>query len=145
VEEYEIQKEQVTKAMRALNDVSLGAIPGGGLAYLNCIPAVEAAVAACLDREEAEGIRLVANALSAPFRQIVGNYGGIHPPLALAEVQRPGASSSSTAYGFDALRGDYGDLATRGILDSTRIMLAALDAAMSVATMAITTEIVVSL
>ncbi len=137
--ERDAKKEQVQKALRALEELhEAGAVPGGGVAYLQCIPAVLAASRACTSSDEAAGIALVATALEAPFTQIVRNYGKIYPPLALEEVHRLGPG-----YGFDGLRGEYACMVERGILDSARVAQAALEAAGSLAVMAITTDSIV--
>ncbi|GCE13782.1 TCP-1/cpn60 chaperonin family protein [Tengunoibacter tsumagoiensis] len=134
--ESEDQKERVRNALRVIEDVrEHGVVAGGGVAYLSCIKAIEQAALACSQPDEAAGIALVAKALSAPFLQIVQNFGRVYPPLALDEVQRLGAG-----YGFDARTGQYVSMLEAGIFDSAYVVRAALEAASSVATMALTTE-----
>lgn len=138
-QEFEIKKEQVTKALRVLEAAyDGGLVPGGGTAFLACLPALEAARAACRHEDEIYGVSLVEAALEAPFLQIVRNYGEIHPPLALDAVRRAGSG-----YGFDALHGDYAPLAERHILDCLKVTQGALEAATSLAAMLITTDTIV--
>ncbi len=139
--EREIRKELVNKALRSIESAHAdGVVGGGGVAYLECIPLLEAEQQNCLDRDEAAGISMVAKALEAPFLQIISNHGGIYPPLALAEVQRLGKG-----YGFDALQGDYTCMLERGVIDSVKVARGALEAAASLAAMAVTTDTIITL
>jgi chaperonin GroEL len=106
--------------------VEEGIVPGGGLALLRTIPAVEA------DAEKAEGdertgILILRRALEAPVRQIAENSavdGGV-----VADRMRNGTGS----WGFDAARGEYLDLMAAGIIDPTKVVRVALENAVSVA------------
>jgi ABC-type sugar transport system ATPase subunit/photosystem II stability/assembly factor-like uncharacterized protein len=122
----EIRKEQLARALRVLEAAyDGGLVPGGGVALLNCLPALE-----CLrsrsQADEAQGVALAAAALQAPFVQIVRNHGALYPPLVLDEVRRLGRD-----YGLDALRGDYASMWERGILDCRTVLQGALQAATS--------------
>jgi chaperonin GroEL len=135
----DIKKELVKKALCVLAAaLEEGLVPGGGVAYLNCRPAVLAARARCADADEAAGVGLVAAALDAPFAQIVSNHGGVYPPLARAEIERLGPG-----FGFDTLCGRYVSMADIGVLDSLSVTRGALRLAASTAVMASTTELVV--
>ncbi|MBX5449332.1 TCP-1/cpn60 chaperonin family protein [Thermogemmatispora sp.] len=137
--ELELRKEQAEKALRVLEAAYEGGlVPGGGVALLNCLPALEEARAACCHDDERCGVELLRVALQEPLLQIVRNYGGVHPPLVLEEVRRRGAD-----YGFDALRGEVVSMWERGILDCCSIVRGALRAAVSLATMLLTTDAVV--
>ncbi len=138
-QELEIKKEQVRKALRVLEAAyDGGLVPGGGTAFLACVPALRAARAACQRQDETYGVSLVEAALQAPFLQIVRNHGAVHPPLALDMVQRLGSG-----YGFDALLGDYANMNERHILDCLSVARGALEAAASVATMLMTADTIV--
>ncbi|GER84273.1 60 kDa chaperonin [Thermogemmatispora aurantia] len=137
--EMELRKEQAEKALRVLEAAYEGGlVPGGGVALLNCLPALQAMRASCADADERQGVALLEAALQEPFLQIVRNYGAMHPPLVLEEVRRRGAD-----YGFDALRGEVASMWERGILDCCSIVRGALRAAVSLATMLVTTDAVV--
>ena len=137
--ELETKKEQVSKALRVLElAYDGGLVPGGGVAFLACLPALESARAACRHEDETYGVAILAAALQAPFLQIVSNHGEVHPPLALDTVQRLGQG-----YGFDVLRGDYARMDERHILDCLRVTCGVLGAATSLATMLITTDTLV--
>ncbi len=138
-QERDLKKEQVKKALRVLESAyDGGLVPGGGVAFLGCIPALCEARAVCQHEDEIYGVALVEAALKAPFLQIVRNHGKVHPPLALDAVQHLGSG-----YGFDVLRGDYVCMAERGILDSLSVMCGILNAATSLATMIMTTNTIV--
>ncbi len=138
-QEREIKKEQVKKTLRVLETAyDGGLIPGGGVAFLACLPALREARAACQHEDETYGVALVEAALKAPFLQIVRNHGNVHPPLALDAVQRLGPG-----YGFDVLHGDYACMTERRILDSLNVMCGVLNAATSLTTMIMTTSTIV--
>jgi chaperonin GroEL len=137
--EQELKKEQVKKALRVLEAAYAGGlVPGGGVAFLGCMPALCEAREACQHEDELYGVALVEAALKAPFLQIVRNHGKVHPPLALDAVQHLGPG-----YGFDVLRGDYACMAERRILDSLSVLCGVLSAATSLATMIMTTNTIV--
>jgi len=103
-----------------------GVVPGGGLALLRAIEAVEREEAKCAD-DEATGLRILRHALEAPARQIAANSdadGGV-----VVDRLRNG----SGAFGFDAARGAYVDLVEAGIIDPTKVVRLALENAVSVA------------
>lgn len=132
-------KERAKKAARVLAQaLDEGLVPGGGAAYLEAARSLDKARQACQHEDELYGVELVANALAAPFLQIVRNHGRIHPPSALADVRSRGAG-----WGYDAVTGDYAHMADIGVMDSLSINRAALDTAASTAIMAMTTDVVV--
>ena len=138
-QEREQKKERTQKALlvleRAIED---GVVSGGGVAYLNCIPAVATGQQACQSQDEAAGMSILIKGLEAPFKQIVYNHGEIHPPIALAKVRELGAT-----YGFDITTGTYVDMFENGIVDSVNTLRNVLNAAASLAAMVITTEAIV--
>ena len=78
----EAMRQKATKALRALPlALQQGVVPGGGVAYLDCIPAVKAVAA---QGEEAWGVDILARALEEPFRRIVTNAGIDSPAAVLA-------------------------------------------------------------
>ncbi|MBC8160573.1 MAG: hypothetical protein H7Z42_05065, partial [Roseiflexaceae bacterium] len=137
--ERDLKKEQATKALQVLEAALIeGVVPGGGVAYLACIPVVRQLQQQEPNDQIAQGMALVAEALAAPFLQIVRNHGGMHPPIALAEVQQRGPG-----HGFDAIVGDYADMRASGVVDCLRIARSALESAASAAAMVLTTGVVV--
>jgi chaperonin GroEL len=103
-----------------------GVVPGGGLALLRAISVLEEEAEGA-EGDERTGILIVKRALEVPARQIAENSaadGGV-------AVDR--MRSGSGSFGFDAARGEYGDLLEAGIIDATKVVRVALENAVSVA------------
>ncbi|MEP7293294.1 MAG: TCP-1/cpn60 chaperonin family protein, partial [Chloroflexota bacterium] len=138
-QERDARKEVAQKAVRMLElAMASGVLPGGGAAYLDCLPAVLACRERCADEDERWGVEVVAEALKAPFLQIVKNHGGMHPPVALEQAQQAGRGQ-----GFDSRSGQIAPMIEAGIVDSLPVLRAALAAAVSAAGTAITTDVIV--
>jgi chaperonin GroEL len=132
----EAMRQKAAKALRALPlALQEGVVPGGGVAYLDCIPAVKAVAA---QGEAAWGFDILAQALEAPFRRIVANAGVDSPAAVLAEARRQGAGT-----GYDALQGRIVNMAEAGILDAAGVLRLALMTAVSGAAMALSTDTIV--
>lgn len=113
--------------------IAEGIVPGGGLALLRAIEAVEAEAGRC-DGDERTGVLVLRRALEAPTRQIAQNSavdGGV-----VVERMRAGKGN----FGFDAARGEYVDLVEAGIIDPTKVVRVALENAVSVASVLLLTE-----
>ena len=113
--------------------IAEGIVPGGGLALLRTIDAVEREAAAA-EGDERTGLLILKRALEAPARQIAENSaadGGV-----VVNKMREGTGS----YGFDAARGVYVDLIEAGIIDPTKVVRIALENAVSVASVLLLTE-----
>ena len=132
--EMKSRKEALDDAINATKAaVAEGIVPGGGLALLRAIPAVEKAEAAA-DGDERTGLAILRRALEAPTRQIAENSavdGGV-----VVERMRAGTG----AYGFDAARKQYVDLVEAGIIDPTKVVRVALENAVSAASLLLLTE-----
>jgi chaperonin GroEL len=112
------------KGIRALVAAAAeGVVPGGGIAYLHCIPAVRQVAA---PGDERLGVQAVARALEAPFRRILANARVEAPGLIQAEVLGRG-----TGWVYDVLHGEIARAAPAGILDPARVLRVALEAAAS--------------
>jgi chaperonin GroEL len=110
-----------------------GIVPGGGLALLRAIDAVQKAEAQC-GGDERTGLLILKKALEAPTRQIAENSnvdGGV-----VVDRMRNGTGNS----GFDAAKGEYVDLVQAGIIDPTKVVRMALENAVSVAGTLLLTE-----
>jgi chaperonin GroEL len=106
--------------------VAEGIVPGGGLALLRLIAAVEAEEKKC-EGDEATGVRILRQALEAPARQIAINSGA--DPGVVVDRMRSGNGT----LGFDAANGSYVDLIEAGIIDPAKVVRMALENAVSVA------------
>jgi chaperonin GroEL len=114
-----------------------GIVPGGGVAFLRAIAAVEAA-AAKTPGDEKIGMQIVARALRAPTRQIAENSG------ADGEVIVEQILEKSGTYGYDARAGQFVDMVKSGIIDPAKVSRVALENAASVAGLMLTTEVLVT-
>jgi len=103
-----------------------GIVPGGGLALLKVIPAVEKE-AAKYSGDQHTGMMILKKALETPARQIAENSAA--DPGVIVEKMR----NSTGNFGFDAARGEYVDLVEAGIIDPTKVVRVALENAASVA------------
>jgi len=115
--------------------VEEGLVAGGGTALLQAIPALDAVK---LDGDEAVGVEIVRKALEAPSRQIADNAGA-HGEVVVEKVK-----GLKRGHGFDALKGEYGDMFVKGIVDARKVTRSALQNAASIAAMVLTTETLVS-
>jgi len=129
-------KQKAEKALHAL-PIALreGWVPGGGVAYLNCIPAVLDVKA---HNSEAMGVQALARALEEPFRRIATNAGAAAPGALMAQMQKRGMG-----YGYDAVKRKVVSMEKDGVLDATGVLIEALQTAVSGAVMALTTETIV--
>jgi chaperonin GroEL len=116
--------------------VEEGVVPGGGVALVRALHAVEGLVG---DNEDQNvGIALLLRAVTTPLRQIVTNAG--EEASVVLDKVRAGEGN----YGFNAATGEYGDMIEMGILDPAKVTRTALQAAGSVAGLMITTEAMVT-
>ena len=115
--------------------VEEGIVAGGGTTLLQAIPALDSLK---LEGDEAVGVDIVRKALEAPTRQIADNSG------APGEVVVERVRALPKGQGYDAARGEYGDLFEKGIVDAAKVTRSALQNAASIASMVLTTETLVS-
>jgi chaperonin GroEL len=135
--EMKEKKDRVDDAQHATAAaVEEGIVPGGGVAFLRCIPAVNK-LADSLEGDERTGARIIAKALTSPLRQIVANA-GLEGSIIQQEVEK-----LSENFGFNALLGEYVDMFKAGIIDPTKVARCALENAVSIAGMLLTTEAIV--
>ena len=134
LKEKKLRIEDALNATRAA--IEEGIIPGGGIALIKTIDALDAIEA---NGDEKTGINIVKRALEAPLRQIAENA-GLEGSVIVQNVK----NNSAPYYGFDALRGEYGNMVEKGIIDPTKVTRSALQNAASVASMVLTTESLVT-
>jgi chaperonin GroEL len=116
--------------------VEEGILPGGGTALVNAEPVLENREG--LAGEQALGAEIVRSALSEPLRWIASNAG--HDGLGVvAEVRELPAPQ-----GLDALTGEYGDMIAAGVIDPAKVTRSALESAVSIAALLLTTEALVA-
>ena len=135
VRERKFRVDDALNATRAAIDE--GVVPGGGVAYLRARQALEPLMEE-LGGDEETGARILWHALESPLRQIVENAGG--EPAVVVD----GVLAGSGNHGYDAASGSYGDMFALGIIDPVKVVRIALDSAVSVAALMLTTESLVS-
>ena len=134
--ELKEKKHRVEDALSATRAaVEEGIVPGGGVALLQAIPALDKLK---LEGDEQVGVDIVRRALEAPARQIAENAG---PP---ARSSSSKVRSLKTGEGYDALSGEYGDMFKKGIIDPAKVTRSALENAASIAAMVLTTETLIT-
>jgi chaperonin GroEL len=135
--ELKEKKARVEDAMHATRAaVEEGIVPGGGVALLRCVPAVEKLK---LEGDETIGSNILRRALEEPLRQIVINS-GYEGAVVLEKVRQ----SSEANFGFNAETEKYEDLVAAGVIDPTKVPRTALQNAASIAALLLTTEALVS-
>jgi chaperonin GroEL len=135
--ELKEKKARVEDAMHATRAaVEEGIVPGGGVALLRCVPAVEKLK---LEGDEAIGSNILRRALEEPLRQIANNSG--HEGAVVVGKVR---LSSEANFGFNAETEVYEDLVAAGVIDPTMVTRTALQNAASIAALLLTTEALIS-
>jgi len=137
--EMKEKKARVEDAMHATRAaVEEGIVPGGGVALVRCIPAVEE-LAKKLEGDERIGARIVERALQEPMRQIVENSGA-EGAVVLGKVRE----SKDANFGYNAQTDEFEDLVKAGVIDPTKVARTALQNAGSIASLMLTTEALVA-
>ena len=133
MKEKKARVEDALNATRAA--VEEGIVPGGGVAYLRCLDAVEKLK---LEGDQGFGSKIVRRALEEPLRQIAANAGQ-DGSIVVDKVK-----SKEGAWGFNAQKEVYEDLLENGIIDPTKVTRLALQNAASVAGLMLTTEVMIA-
>ena len=134
MKERRIRVEDALHATRAA--VEEGIVPGGGVALLRCLDALEGGPDDNPDIQA--GVHIVQRALEEPLRQIVVNAGE-EPSVILARVRAGGG-----AWGFNAQSREYGDLLEMGVIDPAKVTRLALQNAASIASLLLTTDCLIA-
>jgi len=136
--EVKERKDRVDDAMHATRAaVEEGVLPGGGVALLRGIKALEKLKVH--NDDQRTGIEIVKKAISWPARQIAINAGE-DGSIVVGKI----LEKDSYAFGYDAQTGEYGNLVSKGIIDPTKVVRVALQGAASIAGLLITTEAMVA-
>jgi chaperonin GroEL len=135
--ELKEKKARVEDAMHATRAaVEEGIVPGGGVALVRCIAALEKLK---LDDDEAIGVNIVKRALEEPMRQIALNAGQ-EGAIIVGRVRE----SKDDNFGFNADTGEFGDMVKAGVIDPAKVTRLALQNAASIAALMLTTEALVA-
>ena len=136
--EVKERKDRVDDALHATRAaVEEGIVPGGGVALLRSIKALDSLKAE--NEDQKVGITIVRKALQTPARQIFTNSGEDGSVIVGKILE-----NSKYAYGYNAQSHEYGDLVAQGVIDPTKVVRCALQDAASIAGLLITTEAMIA-
>ena len=133
------KKDRVEDAMHATRAaVEEGVVPGGGVALVRVMQAVQAKQLKGENIDQDIGIKIVLRSMEQPLREIMANA-GLESSVVLNKVKEQQGN-----YGYNAQSGEYGDMIEMGILDPTKVVRVALQNASSIAGLMITTEAMIA-
>ncbi|OWV73183.1 molecular chaperone GroEL [Rhizobium sp. R634] len=136
--EVKEKKDRVDDALHATRAaVEEGILPGGGVALLRAVKALDAIKTA--NDDQRVGVDIVRRAIEAPVRQIAENAGA-EGSIIVGKLRE----KSEFSYGWNAQTGEYGDLYTQGVIDPAKVVRTALQDAASVAGLLVTTEAMIA-
>jgi chaperonin GroEL len=134
--EMKEKKARVEDALHATRAaVEEGIVPGGGVALLRTLPALAALK---LEGDQLFGVNIIRRALEEPLRQIAQN-GGDEGAVVVNKVRE-----GKGAFGYNVATGTYEDLVLAGVIDPTKVVRVALQNAASVASLMLTTEVLIA-
>ena len=136
--EVKERKDRVDDALHATRAaVEEGILPGGGVALLRAVKALDAVQTENADQKH--GVEIVRRAIEAPVRQIAENAGA-EGSIVVGKLRE----KAEFAWGWNAQTGEYGDLYKQGVIDPAKVVRTALQDAASVAGLLVTTEAMVA-
>ncbi len=139
--ELKEKKHRVEDALSATRAaVDEGIVPGGGVALLNAIPALDKVEG---NGDVSTGVQILKRALEEPMRQLAENAGH-DGAVIIQDVRRLQKENKNLNVGFDVLAEDYGDMVEKGIIDPAKVTRSAVENAASIAAMILTTEALVT-
>jgi len=135
--EMKEKKDRVDDALHATRAaVEEGIVPGGGVAYIRAVVALDKLTA--VNADEKTGIEIVRRAVEEPLRQIVANA-GLEGSIIVQKVKE-----GKGDFGYNAFSDEYENLYAAGVIDPTKVSRVALENAASIASMILTTECVLA-
>ena len=141
--ELKEKKHRVEDALSATRAaVEEGIVPGGGVALLNAVDALEAAEAG-LEGDILTGLRMLRKALPEPMRMLAENA-GYDGAVIVQNVKREQDAAGNKRIGFDVMSEDYGDMVEKQIIDPVKVTRGGLENAASIAAMILTTEALIT-
>ncbi len=139
--ELKERKHRVEDALSATRAaIEEGIVPGGGVALLNAAAALDTLE---LTGDEATGITILRRALEEPIRAITFNAGH-EGSVIIEEIRRRSLAANKNTIGFDVVAEEYVDLIEKGIIDPAKVTRSAVENAVSIAGMILTTEALVT-
>ena len=135
--EMKEKKDRVDDALSATRAaIAEGIVPGGGVAYLRCLPTLDELKGN--NDDENTGIQIIRRAIEEPLRQIVENA-GVEGAVIVQKVK-----DGKNDFGYNARTGEYENFFATGVIDPTKVTRVALENAASIAGMFLTTECVIA-
>jgi chaperonin GroEL len=139
--ELKEKKHRVEDALSATRAaIEEGIVPGGGVALLNAVPALDGLK---LEGDEATGVTALRRALEEPIRQIANNA-GYEGSVVVEEVRRRQQETGNKSLAFDVVTETYRDMVEAGIIDPAKVTRSAVENAVSIAGMILTTEALIT-
>jgi chaperonin GroEL len=135
--EMKEKKARVEDALHATRAaVEEGIVPGGGVALIRCLPAIEAVKGA--NDDEQIGVDIIKRAVESPLRSLAANA-GVEGSLIVQEVKKRKGNE-----GYNVATGEYEDLVKAGVVDPKKVTRSALQNAASIAGLLLTTECLIT-
>ena len=139
--ELKEKKHRVEDALSAARaSIEEGIVPGGGVALLNAVKSLESLK---LEGDEKSGANILRRALEEPTRQIAVNA-GYEGSVVIETIRRQQAEKKNTNIGFNVLSEQYEDIVKAGITDPAKVTRSAVENAVSIASMILTTEALIT-
>jgi chaperonin GroEL len=139
--ELKEKKHRVEDALSATRAaIEEGIVPGGGVTLLNVATKLDSLK---LQGDEATGVTILRRALEEPMRQIAANA-GLDGSVVVSEVRRRQKEVGSDKIGYNVMTGEYVDMVGQGIIDPAKVTRSAVENAVSIAGMILTTEALVT-
>ena len=140
--ELKEKKHRVEDALSATRAaVEEGIVPGGGVALLNALPALDSVVLP--DGDQSTGITILRQALEAPMRKIAENAGK-NGDVIIQNVRRAQEEADDLRIGYNVMSNEYINMVEAGIIDPAKVTRGALENAASIASMVLTTEALIT-
>ncbi len=140
--ELKEKKHRVEDALSATRAaVEEGIVPGGGVALLNALPALDSVKVP--EGDPTTGLNILRAALEAPMRKIAENAGQ-NGDVIIQNVRRAQAEKGDSNIGYDVMTGQYTNMIKAGIIDPAKVTRGALENAASIASMILTTEALIT-
>jgi chaperonin GroEL len=140
--ELKEKKHRVEDALSATRAaVEEGIVPGGGVALINAMAAIDSIKSA--NDDEKIGVNIVRKALEIPMRRIAENA-GMDGSVVVENVRQAQKRQKSKTIGYDVMSNEYGDMVKGGVIDPAKVTRGALENAASIASMILTTEALIT-
>jgi chaperonin GroEL len=140
--ELKEKKHRVEDALSATRAaVEEGIVPGGGVALLNVLSALDNVEV--LEGDQRTGVTILRRALEAPMRKLAENA-GLNGDVIIQNVRRMQAEKGDEKIGFNVLTSEYVNMVKEGIIDPAKVTRGALENAASIASMILTTEALIT-